>query len=216
MGYDPDQQLAYDVAVHSAESKGNVEVKPLDLEDLRMAHLYTRPVDPLASTPFTFSRYLVPYLQGYKGWAMFTDCDVLFMDDPTEIMQHADESKAVCVVKHDYTSAVRKKMNDKTQHTYERKNWTSVMLINCAHPSNAVLTPDLVNDKSKSGVWFHKLSWLKDEEIGELPHTWNYLTDHYKGGSPHILHYTLGGPWQEGFEDCAFASEWNKELKAYK
>ena len=89
------------------------------------------------------------------------------------------------------------------------------MLFNCGHPSNQRLTRDVVN--SESGAFLHQMKWLDDEEIGELPHEWNWLVGWYKepkDGHPKLLHYTEGGPWFKGYEDCEYAEVWNREFGA--
>ena len=61
VGYDPREDIAYQVCKHSIISKQpNAVVKPLIQKELRDKGWYTRPVDKLASTEFTFTRFLVP------------------------------------------------------------------------------------------------------------------------------------------------------------
>ena len=45
---------------------------------MRDQGIYTRHVDKLASTEFTFTRFFVPYMNDFKGWAVFCDCDFLW------------------------------------------------------------------------------------------------------------------------------------------
>ena len=82
VGYDPREDIAYQVCKHSiiARSK-DAEVYPLKQKELRDAGWYTRPTDKLASTEFTFTRFLVPELANYKGWAVFMDCDMILTTD---------------------------------------------------------------------------------------------------------------------------------------
>ena len=40
--------------------------------------------------------------------------------------------------------------------------------------SNRKVTQDFVNNPEINGAYLHRFSWLKDKEIGELDHTWNY------------------------------------------
>ncbi len=207
MGYDSREQDAYDVAERSTGTK----VLPLIQSDLRAQGMYSRPVDDMASTEFSFTRFLVPHLNGYEGWALFVDCDVLFLESPRELFNLADDKYAVQCVKHDYVPASKTKMDGKVQHLYPRKNWSSVMLFNCAHLSNRVLTPELVN--SATGSFLHQMKWLKDEEIGELPKEWNWLVGWYRepeDGHPKLLHYTEGGPWFKGYENCEYSDVWYK------
>jgi lipopolysaccharide biosynthesis glycosyltransferase len=215
VGYDPREDIAYQVCKHSILTKQpSAEVRPLVQKELRDAGWYTRPVDKLASTEFTFTRFLVPELANFKGWAVFMDCDMLLTTDIKELFDQADDKYAVMCVQHDYTPKEGMKMDGQKQTIYPRKNWSSVVLFNCAHPSNAKLTQDMVNDTELNGAYFHRFSWLKDEEIGELDHTWNYLVGVYDDiDKPKLIHYTEGGPWFENYRNCEFHSEWKQELQ---
>ncbi len=214
VGYDPREDIAYQVCKHSIIAKSkDAEVYPLKQKELRDAGWYTRPTDKLASTEFTFTRFLVPELANFKGWAVFMDCDMILTTDIKELFDQADDKYAVMCVQHDYTPKEGMKMDGQKQTIYPRKNWSSVMLINCAHPSNARLTQDMVNDTELNGAYFHRFSWLKDEEVGELDHTWNYLVGVYDDiKKPKLIHYTEGGPWFENYRDCDFHAEWKTEL----
>ena len=215
VGYDPREEIAYQVCKHSILTRQpNANVRPLVQKELRDAGWYTRPVDKLASTEFTFTRFLVPELANFKGWAVFMDCDMILTTDIKELFDQADDKYAVMCVQHDYTPKEGMKMDGQKQTVYPRKNWSSVVLFNCAHPSNARLTQDMVNDPELNGAYFHRFSWLKDEEIGELDHTWNYLVGVYDDiETPKLIHYTEGGPWFENYRDCEFNELWKKELQ---
>src|SRR5690606_26662409 len=105
------------------------------------------------------------------------------------------------------------KMDGQAQVSYPRKNYSSVILFNCGHESVKKLTPELVN--KESGAYLHRFEWLQDENIGELPIEWNYLVGEY----PYVeniasaYHYTLGGPWFKGYENCDYSDLW---LNYYK
>jgi len=214
VGYDPREDIAYQVCKHSILTKQSAaDVRPLVQKELRDAGWYKRPVDKLASTEFTFTRFLVPELANFKGWAVFMDCDMILTTDIKELFDQADDKYAVMCVQHDYTPKEGMKMDGQKQTVYPRKNWSSVVLFNCGHPSNAKLTQDMVNDPELNGAYFHRFSWLKDEEIGELDHTWNYLVGVYDDvETPKLIHYTEGGPWFENYRDCEFNELWKKEL----
>jgi len=217
VGYDTREDIAYQVCKHSLEARNkDVIVKPLIQSKLREAGWYTRPVDKLASTEFTFTRFLIPELTNFNGWALFCDSDIIFLNDVKELFDQADDKYAVMCVKHDYTPKEGIKMDGQTQTVYPRKNWSSVMLVNCGHPSNAKLDMDLVNDPNITGAYLHRFSWLPDEEVGEFSHEWNWLTDWYKegiDGTPKALHYTEGGPWFENYRNCPWHSTWKIELQ---
>jgi lipopolysaccharide biosynthesis glycosyltransferase len=206
IGYDEREDVAYRVAKHSA---GNHSTYPLIQSNLRAFGEYWREQDKLASTQFSLTRFLVPHLNKYKGWALFVDCDILFLEDPQNLFDLADDRYALMCVKHDYKPTTSTKMDNQIQHIYPRKNWSSVMLFDCAHPSNSALTVDVVNKQTPQ--YLHRMSWLMDDEIGELPIEWNYLVGWYTNkdcAQPKLIHYTEGGPWF-GI-NCEYAAEWNK------
>ena len=218
IGWDPRESTAHDVCEFSVKTNSStqIDVHSLKLKDLRDSGVYTRPDDKLSSTEFTFSRFLVPHLCNHTGWAIFCDSDFLWLSDIVALREYMVNSKAVVVAKHDYTPTSKTKKSGDIQHMYPRKNWSSMILWNNAHESNRQLTPDVVN--SKSGQWLHRFSWLKDHEIGEISHEWNWLTDWYEepdDGTPHALHYTSGGPWLDEHTNTAYAGIWNEYYNRY-
>ncbi len=218
VGYDSKEDIAYRVCKHSIlkRSGTNVKIRSLKLYELIANKLYNRAIDPLASTEFTYSRFLVPTLNNFKGWAVFCDCDFLFFEDVEKILNNIDESKAVYCVQHDYTPKEKHKMDGQKQTIYPRKNWSSFILFNCAHPSNKRLSLDLVN--SETGSFLHQFKWLKDSEIGSLDERWNWLegwTSKHNNKKPFAVHYTRGGPWFEEWQDVEFANEWIEERDDY-
>tara|TARA_B110000240_G_C13348722_1_gene388776 strand:+ start:119 stop:790 length:672 start_codon:yes stop_codon:yes gene_type:complete len=214
IGYDPREDIAYQVCKHSIlKHQPDADVRPLKQSELRDGGWYTRPADKLASTEFTFTRFLIPELANFKGWAVFMDCDMILTTDIKELFDQADDRYAVMCVKHDYKVKEEFKMDGQKQTIYPRKNWSSVVLWNCGHPSNKVVDQDMVNEKELNGAYFHRFNWLNDEEIGELDHTWNYLVGVYDDiEKPNIIHYTEGGPWFENYRDCEFNELWKQEL----
>ena len=214
VGYDTREDIAYQVCEHSIKRRnGKTEVQALKQSDLRSQGLYTREIDKLSSTEFTFTRFLIPYLQNYKGWAVFCDCDFVWKISPSELEKYCDDSKAVVCVQHDYTPEEGTKMDGQAQLLYPRKNWSSMVLWNCGHPKNKYLTPETVN--TQTGKHLHRFSWLDDTEIGELPYEYNWLVGWYtetETRKPKILHYTEGGPWFENYRECEYSDDWKKEL----
>jgi lipopolysaccharide biosynthesis glycosyltransferase len=212
IGWDSRETKAYEVCVKSIlkHTSKNINIYPLKLQELRNLNYYTRPDDSLSSTEFTFSRFLVPYLNSYKGKALFCDCDFLFLDDINKIFDLADETKAVQCCKHDYRPTSEFKMEGAKQHVYPRKNWSSLVLFNCDNPSNKFLNIGNINELS--GQYLHRFNWLLDDEIGSIPIEWNWLVNWYKepkDGKPKALHFTEGGPWHKGYENCEYSELWN-------
>jgi lipopolysaccharide biosynthesis glycosyltransferase len=216
VGYDTREDIAYQVCEYSIKRYDpDINIVPLIQQELRQKKIYWREIDKLASTEFTFTRFLVPHLMNYKGWALFIDCDIVFLEDVKNLFSLADDKYAVMCVKHDFKPKPGLKMDGQVQTVYPRKNWSSVVLWNCAHPSNEKISVDSVNNPNYDGAFFHRFSWLKDEEIGELPCDWNWLVGWYKGGdgTPRAIHYTEGGPWFKNYRSCEFNQQWKECLQ---
>ena len=211
IGWDSREPMAAEVCKFSIEKNSSipVDIHMLKQDDLRERFLYTRPRDVQGSTEFTFTRFLTPSLTQYKGWAVFCDCDFLWLGDIKDLVDQADDRYAVMLVKHDYRPQNTVKMDGKPQEYYPRKNWSSMVLFNCAHPKNRWLTPYHINNAT--GQELHRFSWLDDSEIGALTPEWNWLVGWYHqpwDGVPKALHYTEGGPWFDNYRDCAYSDVW--------
>jgi lipopolysaccharide biosynthesis glycosyltransferase len=213
VGWDSREDIAYQVCKRSIENHTSipVDIRPIKQFELRGQGVYTRQRDQLSSTEFSFTRFLTPYLAGYTGWAVFVDCDFLFRGDIAGLLDYADGAKACFVVKHDYWPLETVKMDNQPQHRYPRKNWSSFMFINCAHPQVKILTPNVVN--AQTGMYLHRFEWLEDGVMGSLPSAWNYLEGwHTKDDCPNPLavHFTRGGPWFADYKNVEYANEWNR------
>lgn len=231
VGFDGREKDAYLVAAHTLRKHASIqiEVEPLVLEQLRWKRLYNRPHEmrdgrvwdaisraPMA-TEFALTRFLVPHLVGYRGWALFVDCDFLFRADVAELFALANPAFAVQVVKRTQQALDCRKMDGQLQTNYARKNWSSCMLLNCAHDAHAG-TLERVN--RWRGLWLHQFRHLQEaEDIGDLPLEWNWLegidrplepTASHKG--PKAVHFTRGIPSMPGYEDSAYADEWRAAL----
>ena len=212
IGFDPRETVAFHVLAHSIHARASqpVSIAPLMLSELE--DVLTRERHPLQSTDFSFSRFLTPYLGGYRGWSLFMDCDMLMLDDIAKLWAIRDDRYAVMVVKHDHKPRESVKFLGEPQTKYEKKNWSSVMLFNNARCS--ALTPDYVN--RASGLELHQFKWLEDEAlIGELPRRWNHLVGYdAPTRDAALVHYTLGGPYFGEYADCEYAEEWRAERAA--
>ncbi len=211
IGWDSREVIAFDVAKWSLlnRASGLLCVEPIKINDLIEKGIYRRPVDPLASTEFTYTRFFTPYLANFTGWALFCDCDFLFLDDILKLRAFLDPEKAVLCVKHEYNPSETSKMDGKVQTAYPRKNWSSFMLFNCAHSSTRKLTPEHIN--AQTPAYLHRMQWAADTEIGELPEAWNWLEGWSKRpetGHPAGVHYTRGGPWFTQWQNVEYADEW--------
>lgn len=225
IGYDRTEIKAYEVCEFSARRHTTMPlfVSALERDSLRRIGLYRRAPDENSmidsvdgkpySTEFSFTRFLVPHLMQYQGWALFSDCDFLWRRDLAALWKWRDPNYAVMVVKHDYRPEETTKMQGQVQERYHRKNWSSMILWNCSHPANMRLSVDDVNNRT--GSWLHGFKWLEDDEIGAIVQDWNFLEGHSKGALAEIkaLHYTRGGPWFEQCRDVDWAHLWLAEQK---
>ena len=214
VGYDEREAIAYHVFCHSVIKNTSIPVKitPLVLSQLKEFNETHQD----RSNDFVYSRFLTPYLNEFKGWAIFVDGDMICQADLKELIEMADPNKALMVVKHDYETKASIKYLGNINENYPRKNWSSFILFNCSHPKNKTLSVDLVN--KETGAFLHQFKWLEDDEIGSLDERWNWLegwTSGHNNQSPYAVHYTRGGPWFDEWQDVEFAKEWINERDEY-
>lgn len=229
IGYDSREQEAWSVCAHTLMRHATIplQVEPLNHRRPEMTRPYRQDgvqfrdgIDGRPfSTEFSFARFLVPYLMGYQGWALFCDCDVLFRADIREVWEQRDESKAVQLVQHRYSPGFGFKMDGVVQEPYERKNWSSFVLWNCGHRAHRIAGRyrglDLRKINAYPGFFLHTFQWLEMSEIGELGQEWNWLVGHSPTSiDPKAVHFTEGGPWFPGFQDVPYAAEWHAARNA--
>ena len=205
IGYDSKVKIAYHVLAESIlrNSSTPVTISPINLSNLK--NIYTRKQDPLASTEFSFSRFLVPHLMNYNGWAIFMDSDMVMLSDITKLLNLRNEKYAVQVCKHDYTPSSKNKFLGNNQTIYAKKNWSSLMLMDCSKCKT--LTPEYVN--TRSGLELHQFKWLDENLIGSIPLEWNWLVGEYPYKKDvHNVHFTEGGPYFKDYKNTEYANEW--------
>jgi len=208
IGYDPREAIAYHTCANSIirNSSKPVAIVPVALNLFReYSETHTD-----GSNHFIYTRFLVPYLQEYQGHAIFIDGDMVVRGDIAELWDMRDHHCDVQVVKHDYKTRMPIKYLGSKNEDYPRKNWSSVILWNCASFPNKRLTPEFV--QHATGSELHRFSWLDDSRIGELPPEWNWLPDEYgPNADAKLLHYTLGAPCFQEFADTPQGNEWHRE-----
>lgn len=215
IGWDEREQEAYDVCVKSLlkHSSVQLDIQPIIKSVLMDTGEYFREQPEAGSVEFTYTRFLTPYLAGYRDWALFVDCDFLFTKDVAELFAMKDEQYALMCVKHDYVPKNAVKMDGQKQVSYPRKNWSSCILWNCGHLSNRILTPYIAS--TQTGAYLHRFQFLSDHMIGDLPLEWNWLEGEYDKPEvpPAAIHFTNGGPWFENWQDVDYADLWKSYLK---
>lgn len=185
VGFDERQPVSYSVLQSTIFTRSSkpVSITPIVLQQL--------PFTRRGLTPFTYSRFLTPWLCDYEGWALFLDIDIILQADIAELFALADDKYSVMV--------------SKNKHKFE---WASVILFNCA--KNKILTPEYCDKADR----LHQISWLQDHEIGDLPREWNHLVGYDKPRSDaKLVHYTQGIPCFEETIDSEYSEHWHNEHK---
>jgi len=232
IGWDPREADAFAVARESMRRNMTIPIPiyGLLLDDLKARGLYTRPMEmrpsaadkpvmwdvvsdaPMA-TQHACARFLIREL-AREGWALFVDGDILVRGNICRLFDQLDDSKALYCVQHRHEPDASVKMDGQMQTRYARKNWSSVMAINCDHVANRALTLDVINNTP--GRDLHRFFWLADCDIGELGPEWNFLVGHTQANvDPQIVHFTDGTPSMAGYENQAFATEWRTALNGW-
>ena len=209
VGFDQREAVAYHTFVQSIIDNSSIPVRFLPLNTKSLSDY--KEVHNDGSNDFIYSRFLVPYMMNFKGWAIYADGDMVCLEDIKKLWDQRDNKFAVQVVKHNYKTKIKNKYFGNKNEDYPRKNWSSVIVWNCQHPKNKILTPDFISQKE--GSFLHRFSWLEDIEIGELPKTWNWLALEYEEKKDiNLIHYTIGTPCFEEYENSSLSSYWKKSF----
>lgn len=209
-GFDPREEAGTHVFHSSVIERASEPVSfcPLHLDGLRKVY---EGGQRDGTNAFIYTRFLIPFLQDYSGWALFVDgADMLCRADIAELWKLRDPFKAVQVVQHDYKTKHCRKYVGTRMHArnddYPRKNWSSVMLINCSHYDWRRITPDSL--LKLTGPELHRFSFITPRFLGSLPIEWNWLADEY-GHNPEakLVHWTTGTPAFEQYREAPHADE---------
>lgn len=181
IGFDERQVVAYTVCAQSIiqnSSKGNIQIIPLRLNGL--------PIVRVGLTPFTYARFMVPFLQDYQGWALFLDSDIVVRTDIDELFLKADNDKKMII--------------PEASQKFER---AAVMLMNCSRLRE--LTAEFVSESNQ----LHTLSFMKPEDIGWVDKSWNHCVGYdVPNADAKLVHFTQGIPAHPELRECEFAGEW--------
>lgn len=208
IGYDRKQHEASRVCEYSIRKHLKhpdlFDIQHLKVDELREQGLYYNDTRK-ASTEFSYTRFLVPHLCDYKGLALFVDSDFIFTTDLQvlfEKIERSDEAldRSVWVTQHaPYTPKQDTKFYGEKQEALPMKNWSSLMLFDCAHRDCKQLNPMNVNNRSAQ--WLHRFEWTRILRMGHIPFMWNWLVGEYEIDPedglplPWGIHYTNGGPF---------------------
>lgn len=209
VGYDPREAGTFPVLCQSILNTSSV---PVAITPLHSPMLKDFDGQQDGTNAFIYSRFLVPELMSFRGWAIYCDSDMLFRTDVSKLWELRDQSKAAMVVKHQYkTKHPVKSLGtdlESMNQDYPCKNWSSLILWNCGHPMNRILRRDFVAEAG--GRTLHRFGWLQDDLIGEIPKEWNWLVGEYEFNlGANLVHYTVGAPGFEYYKDCDYSAEWH-------
>jgi len=210
-GFDDREEIGYHTFCSSVNHHSTIPVSitPVSNALLNGANMGRRSDE---STDFARIRFLIPWMLGFKGWALFCDgSDMLVMSDLAELWDLRDHYKAVQVVKHEYrTKHPRKFVGTAMEcenRDYPRKNWSSVMILNCSHFAWRTIDQDVV--AKAEGAYLHQFQFIADDRIGSLPKEWNWLVDEYGAfDGAKLLHWTAGIPAFAHYVNAPMADEW--------
>ena len=217
VGFDQKEAIAYHTFVQSLIERSSIPLSITPLSENNL-NIYNETHSD-GTNKFTYSRFLVPFLMDFKGWAVYFDGDMICLKDIKDLLNTCDDNIAIKVVKHNYKTKQTNKYFGQKNEDYPRKNWSSVVLWNCAHPKNKILTPSFVSNHD--GAFLHRFKWLEDSDIGELEKKWNWLAIEYEEISdPNLIHYTLGTPCFEEYKNTSYSNCWesafNRLLQGFK
>ena len=157
-------------------AKRPVSITPLILSQL--------PIKRRGLTEFTYSRFLVPWLCGYQGQALFLDADMVVKGDIGELFFPFEADVAMMIEQAEF-------------------EWASLMMFNCERCT--LLTPEFID--TRTNVLFDR-HWARS--IASLPSEWNHCVGYTQPADAKLYHYTQGIPiWTEtrDVEDKPFLEE---------
>ena len=211
IGYDPvAEPIAYHVCADSIirNCSHPLRITPLALNNFK-AFYQEQHGD--GSNQFIYSRFLIPYLERWTGFAIFLDGDMILRDgaDLAQLWAWRDPYKAVQVVKHDYKTKYPAKYLGAKNEDYPRKNWSSVVIWNCGSYINRKLDPGFV--AQQPGSYLHRFAWVPEDRLGDLPSEWNRLVlEQDVKPDDKLLHYTIGTPCFPDYSVGPEADEWHR------
>ena len=212
VGVDLREAVALHVFVQSVIERTSQPVSIIPLAEGMLEEVGTD-----GTNAFTLSRFLVPYLCDFNGWCIYADSDMLLRADLAELWAERERfvfDKGLAVVQHDYKTRHPKKYigtdMESDNRDYPRKNHSSLILWNCGHSANNVLTPEFVREKG--GKFLHRFEWLKDEQVGKLSPTWNHLVGETQFARSNNYHFTLGLPGIRHYADDLGSLPWHQTL----
>lgn len=186
VGADRSQQLAISVLEYSIKRHTTAQVQVVPMVDLPVPI----PKDPRNGqrTGFSFSRFCIPKLAGYRGIAIYMDADMLVFRDIRELWNIPFEGHKVVIqkeVKFDKETTVKLGAPGK------RRKQCAVMLLDCGRLDwdIAAIVGDMDAGRYGYEELMYELCVLREDEIKYgVPFEWNSL-EHWDPET-RLIHYT--------------------------
>lgn len=212
IGYDKKERISWHVLAHSIIERSSRPVSITAIgNDTLGPEIWEREKGDNDSTDFSNARWMIPHLCNYQGFAIFMDCDMVCNADIAELWDQRDQRKALVCKKHSQEVVHgEKKFLGSIQAAYDRKNWSSLMVISCDHPYWKTISPE-----EDHGLDLHRFVGLEDNQIGSIYGSWNHLLKPGKINRQEynscLSHFTWGGPWH-GWTKYWETELWTREL----
>lgn len=193
VGADRSQALAIKVLEHSIKRHTTLDVAVIPMIDFPIRQ--PRDVKNSQRTGFSFSRFCIPRLAGYRGKAIYMDADMLVFQDLESLWAIEFEGAKVVIqdeVKHQDVTTKKKGA------PRERRKQCAVMLLDCSRLDWDI---DEIIDGLDRGDYdyaalMYDLCLLKGHEVRfGIPFEWNSLE--YYDHETCLIHYTdvYTQPW---------------------
>jgi len=209
VGADRSQLLAVSVLEHSIKRHTNAKLQVIPMVDLPVP----KPLDPRNGqrTGFSFSRFCIPRLAGYKGKAIYMDADMLVFRDIRELWQIPFDGAKVVIqreVKHQETTTRKEGAPSK------RIKQCAVMLLDCERLNWTIegLVSGMDEGKYDYEQLMYQLCVLDEADVNYgIPFEWNSLE--HADADTRLLHYTdvYTQPWT--YAGNPFGDRWFAEVR---
>lgn len=193
VGADRSQQLAISVLEYSIKRHTTAEVQVIPMMDLPVP----KPKDPRNGkrTGFSFSRFCIPKLAGYRGKAVYMDADMMVFRDIRELWDIPFDGAKIVIQKE---VKFEEETTSKLGAPKKRKKQCAVMLLDCGRLDWDV--ENIIGGMDAGRYDYEQLMYdmciLPEEEVKYgVPFEWNSLEHH--DAETRLLHFTdvYTQPW---------------------